>query len=81
MITIDEKTKYRTKNVTGVGFRLVHNGLKVIVLIEGTIQTVTSTNHKVEERGIKQELLKQINILGLEYEPSDVMNLDIKPGK
>ena len=81
MITIDEKTKYGTKNITGVGFRLVYNNTKVIALIEGTEQTITSTNHKAEEWGTKQEALNQIDILGLDYEPSDTVNSDTRLGK
>ena len=81
MITIDEKTKYKTKNITGVGFRLVYNSMKVIALIEGGIQTITSTNHNVDERGTKQEVLNQIDVLGLTYEPPDIINSDIKFGE
>ena len=77
MITIDEKTKYKTKNITGTDYRLVHNGVKVVALIEGTEKTVTSTNHRAEECSTKQEALNRINALGLEYEPPD----DIKKGK
>jgi hypothetical protein len=81
MITIDEKTKYGTKNVTGTGFRLVHNDTKVVALIEGTEQTITSTNHKAEERSTKQEALTRIDILGLESEPPDIIDSDVKLGE
>ena len=81
MITIDEETKYKTKNITGAGFRLVYNSTKVIALIEGTEQTITSTNHKAEERSTKKEILNQIDILGLDYEPSDTVNSDTRLGK
>ena len=68
MITIDGKTEYKTKNITGIGFRLVHNNTKVVALIEGTRQTITSTNHEAEEWDIEQEILNRIAVLGLEYE-------------
>ncbi len=73
MITIDGKTKYGTKNITGVGFGLIHNNTKVIALIEGTEKLVTSTNHKAEERSTKQEVLDRINKMGLEYTPPEII--------
>lgn len=69
MITIDDKTKYGTKNVTGEGFRLVHNNEKVVTIVEGTAETITSTNHEVEEFETEQEVLGQITKAGLEYDP------------
>ena len=81
MITIDEETKYKTKNITGVGFRLIYNSMKVVALIEGTEQTVTSTNHNAEERGTKQAVLDRIDVLGLKYEPSDMINPETKLGE
>ena len=81
MITIDGETKYRTKNITGVGFRLVYNSIKVVALIKGTEQTVTSTNHNAEEWGTKQAVLNQIDALGLKYEPSDIINPETKLGE
>ena len=67
MITIDGKIK----NITGKGLRLVHNDIRVIALIEGTKQTITSTTHKVEESNIEQEALNRIGILGLKYIPDN----------
>jgi hypothetical protein len=72
MITIDGKTKYGTKNITGTGFGLIHNDIKVIALIKGTEKLVTSTNHNVEEFNVEQKALDRITELGLEYTPPDM---------
>lgn len=65
MITIDGKTK----NVTGEGFRLVHDRKRVVMLIEGTEETITSTKHEVEEFKTEQEALDWIKKMGLGYNP------------
>ncbi len=64
MITINSKVK----NVTGKMFRLVHDGKKVMALIEGTDITRTSTMHEVEEFETEQLALNRIKDLGLEHE-------------
>ena len=73
MITIDKKG---IKHITGKGFRLVHDDTKVITLIEGTEQTITSANYRVEEWGIKQEALNRIDVLGLEYHQNEIIIKD-----
>ncbi len=57
--------EYDVFNVTGAKWRLVHNGEKVLALIEGTEKSVTSTMHDVEELDTKQKALDRIEALDL----------------
>ncbi len=62
MITITGNVK----DMTGAKWRLVHNGVKVLALIEGMEKTVTTTIHKVEEFDTEQQVFNGIKGLGLE---------------
>jgi len=56
--------------LSGVGYRLIHNGLKTVALIEGTELTYTSTSdiyHQVEELITEQQALDRIEELNLSY--------------
>lgn len=63
MITISKNIKTITEKM----FRLVHDNVKVIVLIEGTEQSITTTIQEVEEFETKQQALDRIDELGLDY--------------
>ncbi len=71
LVTVDGQ-EYPFKNLTGAKWRLVHNGEKVLALIEGTERTVTSTMHSVEEFDTRQAALDRIEALNLEYVGVDV---------
>lgn len=58
---------FKANYITDKGFRLVHDSEKVIVLIEGTDTTITTTIHEVEEFKTEKEILDRIEELGLEY--------------
>ncbi len=60
---------FTIENATGQAYRLVHNGQKVMALIEGADNTTTSTIYTIEEFATKQQALDRINSLGLEYAP------------
>ncbi|MCK5641142.1 MAG: hypothetical protein KAJ19_10105 [Gammaproteobacteria bacterium] len=70
----DGKTKYHGKkgqtNTTGPDYRLIHNGVKVIGLIDGKTAPVTTSPDwlQVEEFPTKESALNAIDRLGLEYE-------------
>ena len=61
------------KNITGESWRLVYDGEKVIALIEGTSDSVTSTSaeNTVQEFNTEEEALDKIKELKLEYVPLD----------
>ena len=61
---------FTIENASGQAYRLVHNGLKVMALIEGTDITTTSTIYTIEEFATKQQVIARINSLGLEYDPA-----------
>ncbi len=61
---------FTIENASGQAFRLVHNGLKVMALIEGADNTTTSTIYTIEEFATKQQVIDRINSLGLEYDPA-----------
>ncbi len=61
---------FTVENASGQAYRLVHNGLKVMALIEGTDITTTSTIYTIEEFVTKQQALDRINSLGLDYDPA-----------
>lgn len=66
-----QELSFTIENASGQAYRLVHNGVKAMALIEGTGVTTTSTIYTIEEFATKQEALDRINFLGLEYDPAD----------
>lgn len=60
---------FRCKKVTGIKWRLVHDGVSVIALIEGGI---TETIQEVLEFDTEKEALVAIETLGLEYDTLEV---------
>lgn len=54
--------------VSKKGFRLIHDGVKLIAIIEGTEQSITMTIFEVEEFVTKKEALDKVSNLGLEIE-------------
>ena len=61
---------FTVEKASGQAYRLVHNGVKVMALIEGTDITFTTSIYTIEEFATKQEALDRINVLGLEYDPA-----------
>ena len=61
---------FTVENASGAAYRLVHNGQKVMALIEGTDITTTSTIYTIEQFATKQQAIDRINSLGLEYAPA-----------
>jgi hypothetical protein len=53
---------------SGQAFRLVHDGTKVISLIEGTDSDKTTSEHTIVEFGTEQDALDYILEQGLVYE-------------
>lgn len=66
------------KNITGKMWRVVHDGEKVVAVIEGTETNVTSTSHSVMEFETQEECLAAIGCLGLKYDPEETEEQDIK---
>ncbi len=62
MIKIDGNVK----NITGKAWRLVHDGIRVLALIEGTVETITTTKHEIEEFDTEEQAFERIKVLGLE---------------
>ncbi|KKL03618.1 hypothetical protein LCGC14_2624340, partial [marine sediment metagenome] len=60
---------FTVETASGKAYRLVHNGQKVMALIEGTDITFTTSIYTIEEFVTKQQALDRINSLGLEYDP------------
>ena len=60
---------FTVEKAAGAAYRLVHNGQKVMALIEGTDSTITTSIYTIEEFATKQEAIDRINVLGLEYDP------------
>ena len=67
---IKSELSFTVENASGKAHRLVHNGQKVMALIEGTDITFTSTIYTIEEFTTKQQAIDRINSLGLEYGPA-----------
>ena len=61
---------FTIENASGQAYRLVHNGQKVMALIEGSDNTITTSIYTIEEFATKQLAINRINALGLEYDPS-----------
>ena len=64
-MTIQQKT---INIASGALFRLVHDGTKVISLIEGTDKDKTTSENTIVEFLTEQEALDFIQAEGLEYE-------------
>ena len=62
------KVKGNVKNLKGKNFRLVHDGVMVLAIIDGTAKNVTTTIHSVAEFNTKGQAVSEIENLGLEYE-------------
>jgi stalled ribosome rescue protein Dom34 len=61
--------RQKTINIaSGQAFRLVHDGTKVISLIEGTDNDKTTSEHTIVEFQTEQEAIGFIQAEGLEYE-------------
>ena len=56
------------ENAKNKAFRLVHNGKKCLILIEGSDKTITSTLHIIEEFETEKQALGRIEELGLAYD-------------
>lgn len=65
-----EELTFVIENATQKAFRLVWEGKKCFVLVEGTGETVTSTLHIIEEFVTEEQALNRIEELQLEYDPS-----------
>jgi len=61
---------FTVEKAAGAGYRLVHNGIKVMALINGTDITFTTSIYTIEEFATKQQAIDRINALGLEYDPA-----------
>jgi len=72
-VTRDETYGYN--NATGQAIRLVHDGEKVLALIDGTDSNVTSAAHKIEEFKTQSEVMLRIDKLGLEYRVTDIVDV------
>jgi len=66
----------KQKKISGKDWRLVHNGKKVIDLIEG--KGITYTLEKCVEFKTRVEALKEIKILNLDTKEFEILNLDSK---
>lgn len=73
-----EKGEYEFRINTAVGkhFRLVHDGKKVLALVDGADNTVTSTLHPIEEFDTEKQALARIKALGLEYKADVIRSID-----
>ncbi len=61
---------FTIETASGQAYRLAHNGLKVMALIEGTDTTFTTSIYTIEEFATKQEAIDRINTPGLDYDPA-----------
>lgn len=59
------KFEFKINTASGKTFRLIHDGKKVLALIPGTEDTVTSTLHPIEEFETEKQALDRIKDLGL----------------
>ena len=75
------KLKFKVNELTGKTFRLIHNDINVYALIEGTVQSKTTTISKAEEFKTEQEALSRIKKLGLEYKAERGQNDDSSRNK
>ena len=73
-IYVGGKLQFKVNKLTGKNFRLIHNDIDVYALIEGTVQSKTTTISKVEEFKTEQEAFDRIKELGLEYEAERGLN-------
>lgn len=55
----------KCKKITGNLFRLIYDGKKFIVLIDGTDKSKTWTKHSAEEFIVEQDAFDRIDILEL----------------
>ena len=66
-----EELTFVIENATQKAFRLVWEGKKCFVLVEGTDKTITSTLHIIEEFITEEQALDRIEELKLEYNPPE----------
>jgi hypothetical protein len=60
-LTGTDGKKFDANEAHGIGWRLIHDGTKVIDLIEGTLENVTTTKYIIEEFPTKEDALAAIN--------------------
>ena len=63
--SVKEELSFKVNESTGVGWRLAHDGGKVLALIEGTKKSTTGTIHTLVEFATEKEALAEIKKLGL----------------
>jgi len=66
---------YSAKTVSGEGIRMIHDTKKVLTLIQGSKDNMTTTIHPVEEFLNEKDLLDRINKLNLECDEELWANL------
>jgi len=59
------KFEFKINTASGKTFRLIHDGKKVLALVAGAVDTVTSTLHPIEEFETEKQALDRIKDLGL----------------
>ena len=75
------KLELPIKRSSGKGWRLIHDGEKVLDIIEGTAQSVTSTIQHIEEFKTKKAMNTRIKKLKLEALPDADGLVDVTPKK
>jgi len=75
------KLELPVKRSSGKGWRLIHDGEKVLDIVEGTAQSVTSTIQHIEEFKTKKAMNSRIKALKLEALPDRDGLIDVTPIK
>lgn len=77
---VREELTFKVKNAKNKKNRLIYIDGKVVIHVDGTDITITSTLHTVEEFNTTEQVLDRIKELGLEYiPPEDPSPEDLPP--
>jgi len=63
-------SKNKTIQAKGRAWRIVHDGQRVITLVEGTDADMTSSKHEIEEQPTRRAAIARIAELELDFHPS-----------
>ena len=74
---IKQELFFKVNKSSGDNWKLIHDGIKVMTIVEGTKDTVTTTIYKIEEFETEKEVFERIKTLGLEYTSPTELTEDI----
>ena len=67
---------FKVNHASGKSFRLVHDDVKVVAVIEGMDKTITSTMHTIEEFDTEKAVADRIEALNLTLLEDKRVNLE-----